>query len=473
MTLGIADDDLRQAVDKELGKDKHINDANIQVQATNGVIALMGTVDNPLSKERAARVTEVVRGVRSVDNRIEVVPTSRPDSDIAADVRKALSYNSATAKMPITVRVLNAVVTLTGTTSSWQEQRLAERVANGVRGVRVTQNDLTTKPSTRRTSAEIMADVKSRLAWDALVEHDPITVSVNGRQVFLSGTTGSVAERARAVNDAWVDGVDGVDDSKLVVDILQRPDANVRRDVRHESDADIAKAIRDAASYDPLVRTANITPAVAHGVVTLLGTVDTLRARMVAAALARDTVGVTSVTNQLEVRPFRPLADRILLNRVSDALAFDSLLESGNIKAAVSRGQVTLTGAVDTYFERAEALDDVSGVDNVTRVDDQLEVRHPAEPYVYSAWVDPFAPHVDTWYVKSLRPALPDSAIARRIQENFHWSAFVDPGDIQVSVVDGEATLSGKVRSDRERQAAIDGALEAGAVTVDDELTVT
>ncbi|HEY3667940.1 MAG TPA: BON domain-containing protein [Polyangiaceae bacterium] len=219
--------------------------------------------------------------------------------------------------------------------------------------------------------------------------------------------------------------------------------------------------------------TANVTPAVAHGVVTLLGTVDTAKAGTVAEALARDTVGVTSLANQRELRPFRPLADRILLNQVSDALAFDPLLESRDIGVAVNRGQVTLTGAVDTYFERAEALDDVSGVDNVTWVDDQLKVRHPAEPYVYFHWVDPFRPHVDTWYMTTLRPTLPDSVIARRIQQNFRWSAFVNADDVQVSVVDGEATLSGNVRSDRERQAAIDGALEAGAITVDDELTVT
>ncbi|HEX3850864.1 MAG TPA: BON domain-containing protein [Polyangiaceae bacterium] len=467
------DDDIRLAVSTELGRDQHIHDANVQVQATNGAVTLTGTVDNLLSRERAARLAAMVRGVRSVDDRIEVIPALRPDSEIAADVRKALEYNPATAIMPITVRVRNAVVTLTGTITSWQEQQLAERVANGVRGVRFTQNDLTTQPNTRRTATEIADDVKSRLGWDALVEHDPITVSVQDRQVVLSGTTGSLAERVRAANDARVDGVVGVDASRLLVDTAQRPDANLRRVAVSKSDAEIAKAIMNAARYDPRIRAANITPRVADGAVTLLGTVDTLSARMAAAALARNTVGVRTVNNELTVRPLRRVSNAILQHQVSDALVFDPLVDMSHVKLTVDNGQVTLTGSVNTNFERAEMLDDVSGIPNVIRVDDQLAVQSPAEPFVYSAWVDPFTPHADGWYVTSLRPSLSDSEIARRIQENLKRSAFVDPKDVNVSVERGEATLTGTTSSYRERQAAIDGALEAGAVAVHDQLSVS
>ncbi|HEY5372316.1 MAG TPA: BON domain-containing protein [Polyangiaceae bacterium] len=466
-----SDEDLQQAVLNELHKDKNINEASVLVTATGGSVVLTGKVDNPLSRERATRIAQVVRGVRSVDNRIDVAAVPRADSDIAADVRKALKGQAATGKMPISVQVKDAVVTLSGTVSSRQEQRLAERVAEGVRGVRLEHDDLLTGLNSVRSAAEIQNDVTSRLAWDALVEHDPITVSVKARQVYLSGTTGSAAECARAISDAWVDGVKGVEATELLVDTVQRPDANVRA-AEPRADRDIARAILDAAHYEPRLHGASFTPSVTDSVVTLNGSVDTLSARMAAAALARSTVGVRAVKNQLAVTPPLPLEDHVQQKQISDALSFDPLLIAGEITPTVKNGRVTLSGNVDTYFERAEALDDVSGIGNVTAIDDKLTVRKPAQSYVYSPWIDPFTPHVDTWYVTSLRASLSDSEITKRIRENFKWSAFVQPQDVGVRVERGEATLTGRVSSYRERQAVIDGALEAGAISVDDELSV-
>jgi BON domain len=93
-------------------------------------------------------------------------------------------------------------------------------------------------------------------------------------------------------------------------------------------------------------------------------------------------------------------------------------------------------------------------------------------PYVYSAYLDPFTPYVATWYVLSAQPLGTDSDITNRIKDGFLWSPFVHSGDIHVSVVNGKATLTGTVRSYRERQAASDNALDAGAVVVDNELKV-
>lgn len=206
---------------------------------------------------------------------------------------------------------------------------------------------------------------------------------------------------------------------------------------------------------------------------TLTGSVDTLSARSAAEDLARNTVGVRAVKNEIVTHPVQPTTDRWLERRVDEALAFDPLTDARDIHALVSNGQVTLTGSVDSYLESAEALDDTSNLDGVTRVDNKLRVRSPAEPYVYSPWLDPFTPHVDTWYVTSLRPTLPDSAILQRIHENYNWSPFIRLPDVKVSVQAGKATLTGTVSSFRERQAAVDNALEAGAISVDDELRVS
>jgi osmotically-inducible protein OsmY len=465
------DADVQAEVNAELARDKNLNQAGIQVKVTSGIVELTGKVDNLISKERSTRIAESVRGVRAVSNRVEISASPRPDQDMQRDVRAALLYNAATAKMPIQADVKAGTVTLTGTVESWQEKQLAGRIADGVRGVRLTQNDLLTKYKAKRTDSAIAADVRSRLQWDALVEHDPVEANVTDGRVVLSGSVGSAAEKSRAAVDAWVDGVSSIDATGIVVQWWDRHDSNLRRNAMR-SDIEIAAAIKQAAFYDPRVKSFNINPSVTNGIVTLTGTVETLNAKMAAEALARNTVGVVAVENQLVARPRESATDLILQGRLRDALTFDPLLEANEVFLTVNGGQVKLTGTVGSFFERAEATDVASGLSGVTLVDDELKVREPGIPYVYSAYLDPYTPYVTTWYVLSARPLETDSDITTRIKNGFLWSPFVHASSIHVNVVNGKATLTGTVHSFRERQAASDNALDAGAITVDNELKV-
>jgi osmotically-inducible protein OsmY len=467
-----ADSAVRSAVTAELHKDKKIDQVGLTVAVNDGIVQLTGNVDNALSKDRATRISEAVRGVRAVDNRLVVSPEKRPDADVERDVGKALAYNAATAKLPVRASVKNGVVTLTGTVGSWQEQQLAERIADDVRGVRLTQNDLTTKRSATRQDGAIAGDVKTRLAWDVLVEHDPITATVNGSRVTLSGTVGSVAEKSRAITDAWVDGVASVDAKSLAIDMTRPPDKNLQP-ASAKSDSAIASAIKEAAFYDPRVKSFNLNPSVTNGVATLTGTVDTLNAKMTAEALARSTVGVTDVKNLLVARSQQPLADRVLEDRVKDALIFDPLSAAHSIFVTAKGGRIKLTGTVGTFFEKAEAFDVASRMAGVTLVDDALEVRDQAIPYVYSAYIDPFMPYVEAWYVIALRPTGTDAEIKSRIESEFSWSPFVHPDEVHVTVQNGKATLTGTVPTFLEREAAANCALEAGAVKIDNQVKVS
>ncbi|MEO8904830.1 MAG: BON domain-containing protein [Polyangiaceae bacterium] len=461
--------EVKQAVSGELYKDKHIDPTRMKVTATNGIVELTGQVDNALSKERATQIAEAVRGVRTVSNRMVVEPLSRPDRDMQRDVQNALSYNAATAKMPIHVSVAGGVATLTGSVRSWQERQLAERIAEGVRGIRSAQNELKSNSTDKRNANAIADDVKTRLAWDALVEHDPITVAVTDNKLTLTGSAGSAAEKSRAISDARVEGVASIDATGVEVKWWDRPDPNLRV-TRAKSDPDIASAIKNAARYDPRVLSFNVTPTVHNGLVTLSGTVDTLKAKRAAEALARNTVGVVDVDNQLIAWSREPLSDKLLQSRIEAELAFDALTDSKDIRVTVGSGLVTLTGSVGTYFESAEALDAASRLAGVTHVADNLQVKDQVVPYVYSAWLDPYAPFVDAWYVISPHPSGSDSMIEQRMKADFAWSPFILPQDIQIHVENGKATLTGKVQTSRERRAAAEAAIEAGAISVENRL---
>jgi osmotically-inducible protein OsmY len=65
-----------------------------------------------------------------------------------------------------------------------------------------------------------------------------------------------------------------------------------------------------------------------------------------------------------------------------------------------------------------------------------------------------------------------DEDLANDIIMNLYWSPFVDSDDLEVTVEDGTAILSGTVSSINESQAARRAALNAGASRIRNRLSV-
>lgn len=288
---------VQQAVSQTLRRDRHIIAAGIEVAVSNGIVELSGRVPVAPWRERASRVAGAVRGVRAVVNRIRIEPVRRPDHLVARDAGAAVRDTAALAMMPITVRVDDGVIVLSGFITTWEEQQLAERVVSGVPGVRFCQNQLTSTRAIRRTSGIIAADIQSRLDWDPLVQAARIKVSARGGRVLLAGTAGSPAERRRAIAHAWVKGVRAVDSKALDVDTVDRSDHNVRD--RFPTDLEIATAIQDLAAYWPPVAGSAVSTSVTAGVVTLRGTVQTLAEKRSLEGMAGSAIGVREVKSEL------------------------------------------------------------------------------------------------------------------------------------------------------------------------------
>jgi osmotically-inducible protein OsmY len=208
--------------------------------------------------------------------------------------------------MPITVRVTDGVVELSGVISTWEQQQLAERVAVSVAGVRFCQNQLTSSQGVRRTAAMIAADIRSRLDWDPFVHGPAVDVTVSHGRVALKGTVGSLMERRRAIAHAWVKSVVAVDARHVVVDVVKRPDSDVR--MRFPTDAEIAAVLQELRPFWPSIATSNLSISVVAGVVTLRGTVQTLAEKQAAEDMVRSAVGVVAVNTELRGPWWRPPA---------------------------------------------------------------------------------------------------------------------------------------------------------------------
>jgi len=469
----LTDDQIDQGVVDQFERDPGIDAKQISVTTKNGIVELTGTVNDILSKERVARVAETVRGVRSVDNRLDLYLPQRDDQDIDHDVSTALLLNAATDSLDIHGDSNHGTVTLTGNAQSWQEKQLAERLVKGVTGVRAVDDQIAVKYATERGDTDIKDDVQSRLHWDALLSEDPITVSVGGGNVYLTGEVGSAAERSRAYADSWVANVSSVDVSGIVVNPARRDTALRSAGPARRSDVDIAQAIEDSAAYDPRVKSFEIRPEVKGGVVTLFGIVDNLQAKLAAESLARNTVGVVEVRNRIQVTTDVPQTDQARAERIESALAINRATSPGTFHVVVDDGTATLGGAVDNFYEAARAAEIAGTVSGVTHVDNQLTVRHPAKGFVYLDYVAPYEPYVESWvYYPGRTPKHSDSEIAKSIRKELATSPFVKASSIDVRVHHGTATLTGKVNGWGQRSAATEDALQGGAIAVNNELQV-
>lgn len=471
----LSDADIEKAVERELSYDEMVADDDVGVTVLKGVVELTGSVPYLLAKKRATRIATAVRGVRAVTNQIEVKPVERTDAQIAKDIEQELRTDPATESYQVTPEVEDGVVTLKGKVDSWQEKALAERLAEYVKGVKAVNNEIEFQYQEDRPDPEIRADVESRLRWDVLVDDAPIAVAVDKGLVTLTGTVGSVAERRRAEDDAYVVGAKLVDVSGLEVKWWAK-DRNLRetRSVTKSPEA-IRKAILAAAFYDPRVESRNVDPVVVGDVVTLRGKVDTLKAKKVAERIARNTVGVHRVIDDLEVHPPTPIADAELERRIERGLFLDPITEAFEIEVSVHKGDVELTGKVDRYFEKAEATDVAMRYVGDGKITNQLEVEKPAgRALVIDRRLYPEAPDVISWsiYVPS-KATIEDAAIKAHIEESLLWDPDVDSDQVDVRVKDGKVTLSGTVDTWLERIAAESIAFEAGATSVDDELEVS
>jgi osmotically-inducible protein OsmY len=473
----MTDTNIEIAVDDALLQDQAVPSYLVDIACANGVVTLTGSVDNILAKERALAIAETVKGVRSVINRIEVNPlTEKTDPDIRTDVIQSLAVDPVTELFKIDVSVDDKVVTLKGMVNSHIEKQSAGKVAKSVSGVKDVKNLILYDHKTSRPDADFANDIEKALAWDTLVDDGLIQVSVKNRNVALKGTVGSAAEKTRAITHAWLPGIKEVDADLLKVDRWVRD-----KDMRAEKyllkpDDKIKEAADTAIFQDPRVISTTVDSQVDNGVVTLTGKVDTLSAKQAAAQDARNTVGVIRVKNQIKVAPVAgTLSNEDLEQKIQNKFKRDAYMEASEITVNVFSGIVNLYGSVDTHYEKARAEELASEVKGVYAVNNHLLIHQIWDPFVYKPYVDDFYIYDYDWYTyqPNVISRKNDQEIADNIESELFWSPFVDSDQVDVSVDDGKATLTGTVDSWSEYNAATQNALEGGAVVVNNKLRIS
>lgn len=442
----LGDRDVTRAVERLLEHDTRVPAHRLKVSTVNGITSLTGNVPSLLAKERAVRDAQSVKGVLAVIDRITVRPQYRPDAELEHDVRRALVLDPATDAYEVRADVHDGVVTLTGTVQSWVERQLAADVVKGVKGVKEVRNRLLVFYRGGRPDGEMEAEIEGRIATDAWLIGSDLDVRVSDADVVLTGTVPSVMAKSRATLDAWVPGVESVDNSAVHVDWEAREDRKSLSETT-KADTEIQSAVVRALLHDPRVLAFEPDVDVRGGIVTLSGVVDNVKAKRAAEQDAQHTVGVVAVINRLQVRPEAWFADETIARNVNAALAWDPFVDRFDFGIRVRDGVVLLYGFVDSLAEKQRAEDVTARVNGVVDVINRVSIY-------------PFT------------PAKQDQEIREAVERQLFWSPFVDADQVKVSVRNGTVFLRGVVDSPLERQIAGENAVEGGATMVFNHLGV-
>lgn len=465
------DADITAALARALSGDRALSGAVVHVSTWQGIVELSGTTPSLLARERATLHAEMLRGVRSVVDRLVVEHTRVADGGLARDVRQALEDDPATASAELRVEARDGVVRIYGRTRSLTERELASTVARSVRGVREVRSEIDVVGGTPRSDREVSLVIRSRLRWDAFVDAGGLTVRCENGVVTIAGAVASAAEKRRAITDTWIAGVTEVDASELHVDPWLRTNDRPRDDAV-PTPAAVERALRDALIVDPRVDTAGAHVSFARGVATLGGTVRTLAARNAAAQVARDTVGVRAVANLLSVSAHGSPSDLEIERRAAAALARSSYTEGRGVVASVVDGTATLSGDVDSIFTKAEAESVVASVWGVRAIDNRLTVHDASRAYTTNRYLVPYGRSAALEVAAPAPTTKTDSAIQTDFSSRLVATPFVDPSEIQARVFAGRVVLTGRVPSWRAWLAASDAAWDAGASAVENRLLI-
>ncbi len=209
----------------------------------------------------------------------------------------------------------------------------------------------------------------------------------------------------------------------------------------------LQQRVIDELEFDPAVKAAHIGVSVRGSVVTLTGHVETFAEKFAAERAARRVKGVTAVAQEIEVHlpADRKTADDEIAQRAVKMLDWDVAVPSNAIQVKVEHGIVTLSGAVDWAFQRAEAEYDVRKLGGVKGVVNAVAVR----------------------------PKVRAEDVRAKLTAALERNADVEAGRITVEVGGGKVVLTGRVDSWKERDAAERAAWSvAGVSAVEDRITI-
>lgn len=206
-----------------------------------------------------------------------------------------------------------------------------------------------------------------------------------------------------------------------------------------KTDAQLKADVTDELAWDPSLDAANVGVMVSEGVVTLTGHLDSFAEKHAVEQAVRRVGGVRGIALELDIKlpASGERSDSDIARAATESLRLNSLVPDDKVQVEVENGWVTLTGEVDWSYQFASAEQCIRPLAGVRGLFNQITVK----------------------------PRVKGEDIARQITAALTRQATREARHIGVEVEGGVVTLSGKVHSLAEHDAAIGVAFSAHGVS--------
>jgi len=214
-----------------------------------------------------------------------------------------------------------------------------------------------------KSDTQLQQDVSAELSWEPSVNASQIGVTVKDGIVTLSGHVDSFGEKWHAERAAQA--VSGVMALAVEIDV-KLPGSSTR------NDTDLARTAQNVLANMSQLPHDAVKVKVEGGWITLSGELDWQFQRQSAAAAVRYLMGTTGVSDQIIIKPHAGAS--VVKADIESALRRGARSGTHRISVAVSGGEVTLEGSVESWAEREAARHAAWGTPGVRHVVDRIRV---------------------------------------------------------------------------------------------------
>ncbi|MEC5125673.1 BON domain-containing protein [Verrucomicrobiales bacterium BCK34] len=352
----VPDDDIVEHSVSLISEMEAADASRIQITSSEGVVEISGPIDSIMEKELIESEIAYIRGVKSINNLLEV--DSRRDTnddELTAIITELMENSTVLDGSNVEVEVKNRAVALSGSVLTPTGKATAVHLA-GIPGVTAvdaaklvirSDEDFGKRRSERLSSItdeKIARSIKLAMNQHPLVvgAADNINVTSSAGIVTLVGKAKRFSIKKAAEEIAtFTSGVQGIDNR---IEIEWSDDKI--------TDEDVVRNVKKAVTRDAYLELADIIPRSRDFHVHLYGMVDTNFEKERAGQIAGAQEGVVHVANYLTVSDsFDELSDE----RIADSLRRDIKLLNTDPQVQVSveihNGVPIFRGHVSTWFQ--------------------------------------------------------------------------------------------------------------------------
>jgi osmotically-inducible protein OsmY len=195
------------------------------------------------------------------------------------------------------------------------------------------------------SNEDLQKSVLNAIKWQPMLHAAEIGVTAEDGVITLSGVVDAYSKKIEAENAAK--SVPGVKAVAEEIEVKFGGSMNLK------NDTEIADEVMNAWKWNWEIPHNKVRVTVENGWVTLEGEVEWNYEKDAAQKSVEKLMGVKGVSNHITL--LYESKDTVEKTAVEDALALNWSLKSKNIQVNVSQNKVTLSGTVDSIYQKEEA----------------------------------------------------------------------------------------------------------------------